>query len=198
LTSARRVCDRDGVPGKHGLPDGWPGIVGAFIACAAAATLAIEVGVDPGVAALVGLAAAILLSIAIKIGLDMSTAKLVKAIADGDMETDTAPDGIQSRLVSARHRESLAVALRKIAEDARRYPWQGRMAAPPIILHFQPATCQRLIHLAQVLESPVTLEPRGVAVVEDLVTNPASVLYGSSDEDVEVEVRRALFILGVD
>ena len=30
------------------------------------------------------------------------------------------------------------------------------------------------------------------------MTNPASPVFGSSDEDIEVEIRRALFILGAD
>jgi hypothetical protein len=200
LTGPTPVCDGDGVQVNRpdGLPDGSLGIAAAVVACAAGATLAIEVGFDAGDSVLVALAGALLLSILIKIGVDMHVAGILQAIAAGDLEADAAPGRIQARLASRQHRETLGQALRKIADDARRYPWQGRLAAPPIILHFQPATCRQLVRLAEVLEAPRPLEPRGVAVVEDLVTNPASPLFGSSDDDVEVEVRRALFLLGVD
>ena len=194
------MCDGDGVLRNRpdGLPAGSLAVAGAFVACAAGATLAIEVGFDAGTSVLLGLAAALLLSIVIKIGVDMRRAKVLKEIADGDLEVDAAPDRVRARLASRHHRETLAQTLRKIAEDARRYPWQGRMAAPPIILHFQPETCRLLLRLAEVLESSAPLEPRGVAIVEDLVTNPASPVFGSSDEDIELEIRRALFILGAD
>ncbi len=179
-----------------GLPDGSLGIAGALVACAAGATLAIEVGSDAGASVLLALAAWLLFSIAIKFAVDMRRAKTVKEIADGDLEVDAAPGSVRARLTSQRHRETLARTLRKIAEDARRYPRQGRLAAPPIILHFEPETCRCLLHLAEVLESTAPVEPRGVAVVEDLVTNPVSPVFGSSGEDVEIEIRRALFILG--
>jgi hypothetical protein len=128
----------------------------------------------------------------------MRTARVVKAIADGDLEPDDAPERIRSRLASAHHRTTLARALRKLARDTAKYPWQGRLAAPPIIPHFQPETRGQLVHLAEVLESPDELDPRGVALVEDLLTNPVSPLFGTSDEQVDMEVRRALFTLGSD
>lgn len=191
------MCDRD--PVLRNRPDGPPagslGIAGAFVVCAAGATLAIETGFEAGTSVLLALAAWLLLSIIIKFALDMRGAKIVKEIADGALEVDAAPDNVRARLASRHHRETLARTLRKIVEDARRYPWQGRLAAPPIILHFEPETCRYLLHLAEVLESPAPVEPRGVAVVENLVTNPASPVFGSSDEDIEVEIRRALFIL---
>ena len=57
----------------------------------------------------------------------------------------------------------------------------------------------QLFHLADVLEAPDDLDLRGVAMAEDLVTNPASPLFGHSDDPaVEVAVRRALFTLGSD
>lgn len=179
-------------------PDGTLGIAGVLVVCAAGAVLGIEVGISAITSLLVALAVAVAASIVVKVGTDMRTAGLVKAIADGDVDAGAAPGTIQARLASTRHRDLLARALRGVADDARRYPWQGRLAAPPIVLHFQPATCQRLLQLADVLQSPAVVEPRGVAVVEDLVTNPASPLFGSSDEEVEGEVTRALFLLGAD
>ena len=181
-----------------GLPDGSLGMAGAIVACAAGATLAIEVGLDPVASLVVAVGVAIASVFTIKIGMDMRTARLVKAIADGDLEPEAAPGGIQDRLASNRHRSMLARALRKVAVEARRYPWQGRLAAPPMVLHFQPETCERLVHLAEVLESSDELTPRGVAMVEDLVTNPLSPLFGQSDDEVEIEVRRVLFTLGSD
>jgi hypothetical protein len=200
LTGASLVCDGDGVlPNRqNGLPDGFLGMVGALVVCAAGATLAIEVGLDAVTSILVALGAAVLASLVIKIGVDMRTARIVAAIAEGDLDPAAAPNAIRRRLGSQHHRATLGRALRRIADDARRYPWQGRLAAPPMVLHFPPATCQRLLQLAAVLESADQVEPRGVAIVEDLVSNPSSPLFGSSDIDVEIEVQRALFLLGVD
>jgi hypothetical protein len=201
LTCARPVCDGDAVFRNRpdGLPDGSIGIVGAFVACAAGATLAVEVGFDAGASALLALAAALLLSTAIKIAVDMRTGKILKAIADGDMEVDDAPDAIRTRLSSQHHRETLSRTLRRIAEDASRYPRPGgRLAAPPMIVHLEPETRGLLVHLADVLAAPTPLEPRGVAIVEDLVTSPASPVFGPLDDDIQLEIRRALFILGVD
>ena len=177
------VCDGGGVfgNGPDGLPSGSLGIAGAFVACAAGALLAYEVGFDAGTSVLVALAAALLLSAIIKINVDMRTAKFLGQIADGDIEVDAAPDAIRARLASRPHRENLARTLRKIADDARRYPLrQGLLAPPPIILHFEPETRRWLVHLAEVLESDTPLEPRGVAVVEELISNPASPVFGSS------------------
>ena len=200
LTRARVLCNGAGVRGNRpsGLPDGWSAMAGALVACGAGATLAIEVGLDAVTSLVVALAAAGVASIVIKIGVDMRTARFVKAIADGDLELDAAPDAIRARMASQQHRRMLARALRRIVVDARRYPWQGRLAAPPIVAHFQPATCARLLHLAEVLESAENLEPRGVAIVDDLISEPSSPLFGSSDHAIEFEVQRALFILGAD
>jgi hypothetical protein len=194
------LCHRDGVTGQRGrrLPDGALGIAGVLIVCAAGTTLVIEAGLSTTPRLIVALTVAVVASIVVKVGADMRTAGLVKAIADGDIDAGAAPGAIQARLASKRHRDLLARALRRVADDARRYPWQGRLAAPPIVLHFQPATCQRLLQLADILQSPAAVEPRGVAVVEDLVTNPASPLFGSSDDEVETEVSRALFLLRVN
>jgi hypothetical protein len=67
-----------------------------------------------------------------------------------------------------------------------------------MIVHLEPETRELLVHLADVLEAPTPLEPRGVAIVEDLVTSPASPVFGPLDDDIQLEIRRALFILGVD
>jgi hypothetical protein len=173
-------------------------MAGAVFACGAGATLAYEIGVDAGLAIVVGLGVAILAVVAIKIGTDMRTARIVKAIADAEIEPDAAPDRIQRRLASQHHRRTLGRALRKVATDAGKWPWAGRLAAPPIVPHLEPETCSRLFHLAEVLETPEDLDPRGVAMVEDLVTNPASPLFGAADEEIEVAVRRVLFTLGSD
>jgi hypothetical protein len=179
-----------------GIPAGAPGMAAALVACGAGATLAFEMGVEAGIAILVGLGVAILAVIAIKIGTDMRTARIVKAIADAEIEPDAAPDRIQSRLASLAHRRTLGRALRKVATDAGKWPWAGRLAAPPIVPHLEPETCSRLFHLAEVLEGPEDLDLRGVAMVEDLVTSPSSPLFGSADEEIEVAVRRVLFTLG--
>jgi hypothetical protein len=194
------ACDRDDVSGDRprGLPDGVLGMVAALVACGAGATLAVEVGVEARVSIVIASAVAILAAIAIKIGTDLRTARIVKAIADGDVELDAVPDRIRARLASYQHRRILARALRKVATDAGKYPWQGRLAAPPIVPHFPPDTCHLLVHLADVLEAADDLELRGVAMVEDLVTNPASPLFGSAEEDVEIAVRRVLFMLDAD
>jgi hypothetical protein len=153
---------------------------------------------EAGVSIIVALAVATLAAIAIKIGTDLRTARIVKNIADADVELDAVPARIRARLASHDHRRILARALRKLATDASKYPWQGRLAAPPIIPHFPPDTCHLLVHLAEVLEAPDDLELRGVAIVEDLVTNSASPLFGSSEEDVELAVRRVLFIFDAE
>ena len=136
--------------------------------------------------------------LAVKIGTDMRTARIVKAIAESEMEPDDAPDRIRHRLASLQHRRTLGRALRKVARDAGKWPWAGRLAAPPIVPHLEPETCAQLVHLADVLEAPDDLDVRGVAMAEDLVTNPASPLFGSDDPAVEVAVRRVLFTLGSD
>jgi hypothetical protein len=181
-----------------GVPDGTPGMLGAVVACGAGATLAYEIGVSPRVAFVVGLGVAILAVIGVKIATDMRTARIVKAIADADIEPEAAPARIQTRLASFDHRRTLGRALRKVATDAGKWPWAGRLAAPPIVPHLEPATCEQLFHLAEVLEASDELDLRGVAMVEDLVTNPASPLFGSSDPEVEIAVRRVLFTLGSD
>jgi hypothetical protein len=194
----RAACHGESVFGDRSLdlPDGAPGMAGALVACGAGATLAFEMGVDAGAAIVVGLGVAIVAVIAIKIGMDMRTARIVQAIAEAELEPDAAPDRIQRRLASRGHRRTLGRALRKIATDAGKWPWAGRLAAPAIVPHLEPETCRRLFHLAEVIEGPADIDLRGVAMVEDLVTNPSSPLFGSADDEIEVAVRRVLFALG--
>ena len=137
-------------------------------------------------------------AIVIKIRADTATAKSVSAVARGSLEPAEAPVYVQARLASRRHRRGLGKALRRIAGDAARYPRKRMVSPPPLVLHFEPETRDRLRHLAEVLESAEPLTPRGVAMAENLITDPASPLFGESDADVEVEVRRVLVTLGAD
>ncbi len=194
----RRVCDGDGVRDNRLIrpPDGWPGMAGALVACALGATLAINVGLDAVTSLVVALVVAIAASVAIRIGRATRIARLVTAIADGDLEPEAAPGDIVARLTSRSHRGTLARGLRRIVDEAR-HTSRAPLAAPPIV-RLHPETCERLLHLAEVLESEEEVEPRGVAIVEDLITEPSSPLFGASEDAVEMEVRRALFILGAD
>lgn len=181
-----------------GLPDGLPGMAGALVACAAGATLAIEVGWDARISIVVALGVALVIAIAIKIGTDMRTARLIQAIANDELDADAAPERIRARLTSLQHRHIVARALRKVAHEASKHPWQGRLSAPLIVPHFQTETRSVLARLAEVLESPDELDLRGVAMAEDLVTNPMSPLFGTSDDAAEFGIRRVLFVLGAD
>jgi hypothetical protein len=184
---------RDHLP--PAIPDGTLGIATVLLLCGAGAVLAITAGVESAGSVVVAVVVAIAASIVIKIRADMVTSKAVTAVSRGDLEPEAAPVYVQARLASARHRNGLGKALRRIAGDAARYPRKRMISPPPLVLHFEPETRDRLRELAEVLESPEPLALRGVAMAEELVTNPVSPLFGESDEDVEIELRRVLYTL---
>ena len=153
---------------------------------------------SPRVAFVVGLGVAILAVVGVKIATDMRTARIVKAIADADIEPDAAPDRIQTRLAFSMRTLGLGPSARSPPTPAS---GRGRAGSPRrrSCRTSKPATREQLFHLAEVLEASDELDLRGVAMVEDLVTNPASPLFGSSDPEVEIAARRrAPFTLGSD
>jgi hypothetical protein len=187
---------RDHLPSS--VPDGTLGILAAIIVVGAGAALAIAAGVDSTTAVVIGVVAIIVASVVIKIRADVVTSRAVSAVARGQLEPAAAPAYVQARLASSRHRSGLGKALRRIAGDAARNPRRRMVSPPPLVLHFQPETRDRIRHLAEVLETSGPLPPRGVAMAEQLITDPASPLFGESDAEVEVEVRSVLSTLGSD
>jgi hypothetical protein len=188
---------RDTLP--PGVPDGTLGMVGVLVACSAGAAVAIAAGADKTGSLIVAAVVAIAGAIVVKVRADMRTARSVTAIARGEIPAEAAPLRVQARLASRRHRQGLAGALRRSAGDAARYPRRRLISPPPLVLHFEPETRERLLHLAELIESDEHLPARGVAMTEEFVTNPASPLFGEgTDREVDVELRRVLFSLGSD
>ena len=193
------MCDRSAVLRDHlpaGVPDGTPGIAAVVLLCVAGAAIAIASGVETTGSVIVAMVVAVAVCVPLKIRADLTTAKTVTAIARGTVEAEAAPQHVRARLASTRHRDGLGKAVRRIAGDAARYPRKRMISPPPLVLHFEPETRDQLRHLAEVLESPEPLPLRGVAMAEELVTNPTSPLFGESDAEAVVEVRRVLFTLG--
>ncbi len=93
------------------------------------------------------------------------------------------------QLMSRRCRSGLAEGIRSIIETAEEDPRRSYSAAVPVRRHDILAEREFLVAIAEDLLSDDELSPRGIALVETLLTDGASPLYSVGPED---ELHRAL------
>jgi hypothetical protein len=85
------------------------------------------------------------------------------------------------QLTSSRFRAGLAASIRNLLEAAEEPP-RGYTSAVPVQRHAVLRERGLLLELAADLESPDELHPRGVALIERLVTDGNSAVYVSGRE----------------
>jgi hypothetical protein len=98
------------------------------------------------------------------------------------------------RLSSARHRAGLARAIEGVAGAAERLGDQPLSARPLVDLRAARLVVPQLYELARLLRREIC-SLRGVALSEQLLFGPASVLYGSDPELLRRELGRASYLL---
>jgi hypothetical protein len=98
------------------------------------------------------------------------------------------------RLSSGRHQAGLARAVEDLAHAAERLGAQPLSARPLVDLRAARLVAPQLYELARLLRGE-TCSLRGVALIEQLLSAPASVLYGSDPELLRRELGRASHLL---
>lgn len=97
-----------------------------------------------------------------------------------------------AQLRSPRHRRRLAAWLERLVGDSE-VSWSGMSAAVPIFREQVSEARDSLLRLAKVLRDAGRIRPRGVAMVERLLTDADSVVYTKTARGaVELQVQAAL------
>ena len=97
-----------------------------------------------------------------------------------------------AQLRSPRHRRRLAAWLERLVGDSE-VAWSGMSAAVPILREQVSEARDSLLGLAKVLRDSGRVRPRGVAMVERLLTDAVSVVYTKTARGaVELQVQAAL------
>jgi hypothetical protein len=97
-----------------------------------------------------------------------------------------------AQLRSPRHRRRLAAWLERLVGDSE-VTWPGMSAAVPIVREQVSEARDSLLRLAKVLRDAERVRPRGVAMVERLLTDADSVVYTKTARGaVELQVQAAL------
>lgn len=108
---------------------------------------------------------------------------LKRALANG-AEPDSSPELAHraEQLTSLGHRRSLAVGLNRTLRDAQGPPPPVFTAAVPLQRHAILSARDEIEQLAHDLLAPGDVQPRGVALVQDLLTDGSSPLFTPSPE----------------
>jgi len=97
-----------------------------------------------------------------------------------------------AQLRSPRHRRRLAAWLERLVGDSE-VVWSGMSAAVPIVREQVSEARDSLLRLAKMLRDAGRVRPRGVAMVERLLTDADSVIYTKTARGaVELQVQAAL------
>jgi hypothetical protein len=100
------------------------------------------------------------------------------------------------QLCSARHRRRLAAWLERLARDAEVDGRRGMSSAVPIVCEQVMVARDSLLELAKLLRERERVRPRGVAIVERLLTDSGSDLYTKTARGaVEIQLQAALMAL---
>ncbi len=101
-------------------------------------------------------------------------------------------------LVSRRHRHLLASGLRRVVATAEK-PRRGFSAVAPIQRGPVLAARARLVEVAELLDGDEPVSPRGIIVVERLLTDGTSAIYTpSAPGELDAAVRHARVTLLVE
>jgi hypothetical protein len=100
------------------------------------------------------------------------------------------------QLCSVRHRGRLATWLERLARDAEIDGRRGMSSAVPIVREQVMVARDSLLELAKLLRERERVRPRGVAIVERLLTDSGSDLYTKTARGaVEIQLQAALMAL---
>ena len=117
-----------------------------------------------------------------------------------DPASDPAVTLRAAQLRSSRHRRRLAAAVERLVRHSDD-PAGGVSAAVPVVREQVRQARDSLLSLAEALRQPEQVRPRGVALVERLLTDAGSVIYTDSARGaVELQVQAALdyLVTGAD
>jgi hypothetical protein len=122
-----------------------------------------------------------------------------RLVAGSDQASDPALAMRAARLRSARYRRRLAASIERLMQEPRADRWSGMSAAVPVVRDQVTAARDSLSLLARMLRGAEDVRPRGVAMVERLLTDANSVVYTDSARGaLELQVQAALRFLAVD
>jgi len=108
-------------------------------------------------------------------------------------EDDPALAARAAQLCSRRHRRGLAGSVERIAHASEPRRQMGLTSAVPIVHEQVGEARDSLLRLAAVLRDAERVRPRGVAMVQRLLTDPDSYVYTRSAKGVvELQVQAAL------
>ena len=98
-----------------------------------------------------------------------------------------------AQLRSTRHRRRLAASIERLARESSSTRVAGLTSAVPIVLAQVTEARDSLLLLAHLLRNADVVRPRGIAMVQQLLTDGGSVLYNESARGaVELQVQSAL------
>src|SRR5262249_51192066 len=121
-----------------------------------------------------------------------------KLAAGFDPESDPSLGARAAQLTSRRHRRRLAASVERLVHDSQAPQWSGMSAAVPIIREQVREARDSLLRLAALLRDAEHVKPRGVAMVERLLTDADSYVFTKSARGVvELQVQAALAALEV-
>ena len=134
---------------------------------------------------------------ALRIEVRWSHWSLDERLAAGfDPATDPALAVRAEQLCSARHRRRLAACLERVAGDAEADGRRGMSSAVPIVREQVTVARDSLLRLAALLRERGWVRPRGVAIVERLLSDSGSDLYTRTARGaVEIQLQAALLAL---
>ena len=104
-----------------------------------------------------------------------------------------------AQLRSARHRRQLAASVERLARESE-FPQNPALSSAVPIHREQVAVAREsLVSLARLLRDSEQIGPRGIAMVQQLLTDGGSVLYRKSARGaVQLKVQRALDLVASD
>ena len=107
-------------------------------------------------------------------------------------ESDPALAARAAQLCSSRHRRRLAGSVERLARDSEIHSRMGLTSAVPIVREQVEEARDSLLRLAAVLREGEQVRPRGVAMVQRLLTDADSFVYTRSARGVvELQVQAA-------
>jgi hypothetical protein len=113
--------------------------------------------------------------------------------AGADPASDPALTMRAAQLGSIRHRRRLAASIDRLARESRAPQVPALTSAVPIVRQQVAVAQDSLLFLAHLLRDAERVHPRGIAMVQRLLTDGGSVLYEESARGVvELKVRGAL------
>lgn len=167
-------------------------VVSAVLAVGVVALIEeMRIGAPLAASALVVLAALVVQAAALALA---RKERVLDLIAQGRGEIPLQPvERVRERLLRPDYRERLARSLEDIREEVERPVKEFHPIRPVYSVHVIRAAAQDLAEVARLLRTAT--DPRGVARIEQLITDGRSPLYGDATEVLRQELGRIRFFL---